>query len=150
VLKGFKDFVMRGNVVDLAIAVVIGTAFTQLVEAFVKDILTPLIAAIAGKPNFANLQFTVNHSVFLYGDVINAIVTFLLVALALYVFVVHPLNVIAARRAAGQPVPAAEVPADVALLSEIRDILAAQQPAEATATDGAGTGGTGTASGPAA
>jgi len=89
-IKGFRDFIMRGNVVDLAIAVVIGTAFTALVKAFVADILTPIIAAIVGKPNFAALTFTVNHSTFLYGDLINALVTFLAVAAAVYFFVVVP------------------------------------------------------------
>ena len=83
---------MRGNVVDLAIAVVVGTAFTALVKAFVADILTPIIAAIAGKPNFAALTFTINHSTFLYGDLINALVTFVSVAAAVYFFVVVPLN----------------------------------------------------------
>ena len=67
-LKGFREFIMRGNVVDLAIAIVIGTAFTALVKAFVADILTPIVAAIFGKPNFGDLTLTINHSQFLYGD----------------------------------------------------------------------------------
>ena len=100
-LKGFKQFIMRGNVVDLAIAVVVGTAFTALVKAFVTDILTPIIAAIAGKPNFATLKFTINHSTFLYGDLINALIIFLCVAAAVYFFVVLPLNKLAERRARG-------------------------------------------------
>ena len=74
--KGFREFILRGNVADLAIAVVIGTAFTALVKAFVADILTPIIAAIAGRPNFADLTFTVNHSQFYYGDLINVAMTF--------------------------------------------------------------------------
>lgn len=96
-LKGFKEFVFRGNVIDLAVAVVIGAAFGAVVSAFVKDLLTPLIAAIAGKPDFSGLTFTVNNSGFLYGDFINALVSFLLVAAAVYFFVVVPLNALTAR-----------------------------------------------------
>jgi len=125
-LKGFKEFIMRGNVVDLAIAVVIGTAFSALVKAFVADILTPIIAAIFGKPNFADLTFTINNSEFLYGDLINVAITFASVAAAIYFFVVVPLNKIAERRARGQ-VPADEpLPPDIALLTEIRDLLASR------------------------
>ena len=98
---------MRGNVVDLAIAVVIGTAFTALVKAFVADILTPIVAAIFGKPNFGDLTFSINSSQFLYGDLINEAITFVSVAAAIYFFVVVPLNKIAERRARGQ-VPADE------------------------------------------
>ena len=104
-LKGFKEFVMRGNVVDLAIAVVIGGAFGAVVSGLVADILTPLIAAIVGKPNFSDLQFTLNHSTFLYGDLINRLVTFLSVAAAVYFFVVAPLNKLAERRAAATSPP---------------------------------------------
>lgn len=131
-VKGFKTFILRGNVVDLAVAVVVGTAFTTLVKAFVADILTPLIAAVAGKPNFEDLTFTVHHSRFFYGDLVNAVVTFLLVAVAVYFFVVYPLNLLAERRARrvaqGQAddTTGMEVPPDVALLTEIRDILASQ------------------------
>ena len=123
-LKGFKEFIMRGNVVDLAIAVVIGTAFTALVKAFVADILTPIVAAIFGQPNFGGLTLTINHSHFLYGDLINEAITFLSVAAAIYFFVIVPLNKIAERRARGQVAPADEVPPDIALLTEIRDLLA--------------------------
>ena len=126
-LKGFREFIMRGNVVDLAIAVVIGTAFTALVTAFVKDILTPIIAAIAGQPDFSALTFTINSSHFYYGDVIDAVITFLSVAAAVYFFVVVPLNRLAERRARGQAPAPAEVPEDIALLSEIRDLLASGQ-----------------------
>jgi large conductance mechanosensitive channel len=98
-LKGFRDFILRGNVVDLAIAVVIGIAFNAVVSAFVKDILTPLIAAIFGKPDFAALTFTINSSQFAYGDVLDAIISFLAVAAAVYFVVVVPMNKIAARRA---------------------------------------------------
>jgi large conductance mechanosensitive channel len=91
-LRGFRDFVFRGNVIDLAVAVVIGAAFGAIVTAFVKDLLTPLIAAIFGKPDFSSLKFTLNGSEFLYGDFINALVAFLLIAAAVYFFVVVPMN----------------------------------------------------------
>ena len=125
-LKGFKQFIMRGNVVDLAIAVVIGTAFAAVVKAFVADILTPIVAAIVGKPNFGALTFTINHSQFLYGDLINAAITFASVAAAVYFFVVVPLNKLAERRARGQAPAEDPVPPDIALLTEIRDLIANQ------------------------
>jgi large conductance mechanosensitive channel len=104
-LKGFKQFLLRGNVVDLAVAVVIGGAFGAVVAALVKDLLTPLIAAVVGKPDFSAIALTVNGSKFLVGDFINAIVAFVLVAAAIYVFVVTPMNMIAARRRSGQAPP---------------------------------------------
>lgn len=125
--KGFKEFILRGNVVDLAVAVVIGTAFTALVKAFVADILTPIVAAVFGQPNFSALTFTINKSHFLYGDLINEAITFVSVAIALYFFVVAPLNKLAERRARGQTPAPEELPPDVALLTEIRDLLANQQ-----------------------
>ena len=96
-MKGFRDFILRGNVVDLAIAVVIGAAFGAVVAAFVKDLLTPLIGAIVGKPDFSAISFTINGSVFALGDFINAAVAFLLVAAAVYFFVVTPVNLLVAR-----------------------------------------------------
>ena len=105
-LRGFKQFLMRGNVVDLAVAVIIGGAFGAVVTALVKDLLTPLIAAIVGQPDFSAIQFTVNGSKFLVGDFINAVVAFVLVAAAVYFFVVAPMNMIIERRKRG------EVPAD--------------------------------------
>ena len=95
--KGFRDFVLRGNVVDLAIGVVIGAAFGTVVTAFVKDLLTPIIAAIVQKPDFSNLYFTINNSKFLYGDFINAVISFLLIAAAVYYFVVLPVNALMKR-----------------------------------------------------
>lgn len=95
--KGFRDFVLRGNVVDLAVGVVLGAAFGAVVTAFVKDLLTPIIAAIVQKPDFSNLSFTVNNSKFLYGDFINALISFLLVAAAVYYFVVLPVNALMKR-----------------------------------------------------
>jgi large conductance mechanosensitive channel len=127
-MKGFKEFIMRGNVVELAVAVVIGAAFGAVVNALVADILTPLIAAVIGKPDFSNLTFTINSSLFKYGSLINAVVSFLGVAAAVYFFVVLPLNKLAGRRARGQ-VPVDELPPpadDVVLLAEIRDLLRAQ------------------------
>src|SRR5215210_589355 len=105
-LKGFKLFLLRGNVVDLAVAVVIGGAFGTVVAALVKDLLTPLIAAIVGQPDFSAIVFTVNGSKFLIGDFINAVVAFVLVAAAIYFFVVMPMNMIVERRRRG------EVPSD--------------------------------------
>ncbi len=96
-MSGFKKFLFRGNLVDLAVAVVIGTAFTAVVTALVKDIITPLIAAIGGKPNFESLVFTVNHSKFSYGDFINAILAFLVIAAVVYFLVVAPVTRLTAR-----------------------------------------------------
>ncbi|TMD95888.1 MAG: large conductance mechanosensitive channel protein MscL [Chloroflexi bacterium] len=96
-MKGFRAFLLRGNVVDLAIAVVIGLAFATVVTAFVKDLVTPLIAALGGKPDFASLYFTVNHARFLYGDFFNALLAFLIIAAVIYFFVVVPLNALIAR-----------------------------------------------------
>ncbi len=100
-LKEFKAFVVRGNVVDLAVAVVIGAAFGAVVTGFVKDLLTPLIS-IPGKVTFAGLSFTVNHSTFFYGDFLNLLISFLSIAAAIFFFVVKPLNTIQARRNRGQ------------------------------------------------
>jgi large conductance mechanosensitive channel len=96
-VKGFKTFLLRGNVVDLAVAVVIGVAFGAIVTAFVKDLVTPLVAALGGKPDFAGLYFTINNSKFLYGDFINAIIAFLIIAAVIYFFVVVPINALVAR-----------------------------------------------------
>ena len=95
----FRTFLMRGNLVELAVAFVIGAAFGALVKAFVDDLVTPIIAAIFGKQDFSNLYFTINDSRFLYGDFINALITFLSVAVAVFFFVVKPVNAIAERRA---------------------------------------------------
>jgi large conductance mechanosensitive channel len=96
-VSGFKKFLLRGNVVDLAVAVVIGAAFGAIVTSLVKDLITPLIAAIGGKPNFENLSFTVNHSKFAYGDFINSLLSFLLIAAAIYFLVVAPVVKLTAR-----------------------------------------------------
>jgi len=96
-MKGFKQFLLRGNVVDLAVGVVIGAAFGTVVTAFVKDLLTPLIAAVVKKPDFSAFVFEVNGSKFLYGDFVNALISFLLIAAAVYYFVVLPVNALVAR-----------------------------------------------------
>ena len=124
--KEFREFVLRGNVVDLAVAVVIGAAFGAVVTAFVEDFITPLIAAIGGQPDFGDLKFTINGSVFRYGHFINAVISFLIIAAVIFFAIVKPLNALAARRKRGEtPEPEAQ-PEDVQLLTEIRDLLAAQ------------------------
>ena len=104
-LDGFKKFVMRGNVVDLAVAVVMGGAFGAVVTALVKDLITPIVAAVVGKPDFSRLGFTINGSKFPIGDFINAAVGFLLIALAVYIFVVAPMNALTARLNRGEAPP---------------------------------------------
>jgi large conductance mechanosensitive channel len=96
-MKGFKQFLLRGNVVDLAVGVVVGAAFGTVVSGLVKDLLTPFLAAIVGKPDFSAFSFTVNGSKFLYGDFINAIISFLIVAAAIYYMVVLPVNALVSR-----------------------------------------------------
>jgi large conductance mechanosensitive channel len=104
-LKGFRQFLLRGNVVDLAVAVVVGGAFGTVVTALVKDLITPLIAALVGTPDFSALVFTVNGSKFLIGDFINAVIAFVLVAAAIYFFVVVPMNAVVARLNRGEAPP---------------------------------------------
>jgi len=104
-MKGFKQFIMRGNVLDLAVAVVIGAAFGAVVTALVKDLITPIIAAIVGKPDFSSIFFDVNGSRFLIGDFVNAVVSFLLIAAAVYFFVVLPVNTLMARVRRGEVAP---------------------------------------------
>ncbi len=91
-LREFKAFLLRGNVIDLAIAVVIGAAFGAVITALVKDLITPLIAAMGGQPDFSQLTFTINKSRFLYGDFINAVVSFIIIAAVVFFFIVMPLN----------------------------------------------------------
>jgi len=104
-LKGFRQFLLRGNVIDLAVAVVIGGAFGAVVTALVKDLLTPLIAAVVGKPDFSDIMFTINGSKFLIGDFINALVAFVMISAAVYFFVVVPVNAVMARARRGQAPP---------------------------------------------
>jgi large conductance mechanosensitive channel len=134
-LKGFKEFLLRGNVVDLAVAVVIGGAFGAVVAALVKDLLTPLIAAIVGKPDFSTIAFAVNGSRFLIGDFINAVVAFVLVAAAIYFFVVMPMNLLVERRRRGEAPPDPTTKTCPECLSEVpiaaRRCASCAQPIEA-------------------
>lgn len=122
-LKEFKDFVSRGNLVEIAVGLVMALAFKAVVDAFIGGLVMPLVAAIFGQPSFDDLTFTVNGAEFLYGTVITQIVTFLAIAAALFFFVVRPLNTWHARRAAGDEPGSEAPPEDVALLREIRDLL---------------------------
>ncbi len=96
-VKEFREFILRGNLVELAVAVVIGTAFAAVVSAFVADLVTPLIAAIGGEPDFSGLTFEINDSTFRYGDFINALLTFVIIAAVVFFFVVKPVNALVAR-----------------------------------------------------
>jgi large conductance mechanosensitive channel len=104
-LQGFKQFILRGNVLDLAVAVVMGVAFGAVVTALVKDIITPFIAAIVGKPDFSAIEFTINGSKFPIGDFINAVISFILIAAAVYFFIVLPMNTLLARMRRGEAAP---------------------------------------------
>jgi large conductance mechanosensitive channel len=101
-LSEFKIFVLRGNVVDLAVGIVIGVAFAAVVQAMVKDLITPLIAAVFGQPDFSALTFEINGSVFRYGDFLNAVISFITIAAAIFFFVVKPVNVLMARFSHGE------------------------------------------------
>jgi large conductance mechanosensitive channel len=141
-LLGFRQFITRGNVVDLAVAVVVGTAFTAVVQSLVKNIFTPLIAALFGKPDFSELVFRLHRSTFHYGLFVNDVITFLSVAAVIYFVVVFPLAKFNELRRRGE-IEEEETPSisdEAKLLTEIRDLLAAnaggeQLPAR-TATDG--------------
>jgi large conductance mechanosensitive channel len=124
-MRQFREFLLRGNVVDLAVAVIIGAAFGAVIAALVADIITPLIAAIGGQPDFSGLSFTINGSVFRYGHFLNAVISFLIIAAVVYFLVVKPVGALMERRKAGlEPEPEA-VAEDVVLLGEIRDLLKA-------------------------
>ena len=105
-MREFKEFLLRGNLVELAVAVVIGVAFAALVDSLVKDLVTPLIAAIGGKQDFSALTFTINGSVFRYGAFLNALLSFLIIAAVVYFLVVKPVNALMARRKTEPPVDA--------------------------------------------
>jgi large conductance mechanosensitive channel len=123
-LKGFKDFLMRGNVVDLAVAVVIGIAFGAVVSAFSKGIIGGIIGIIGGTPNFDAASFTINGSKIVYGTTITAVINFLIVAAVVYFLVVAPMNALLERRKRGEEPEVEATPEDIALLQEIRDLLA--------------------------
>lgn len=125
-LKGFRDFVSRGNVVDLAVAVVIGGAFTLVITAIVDGFINPLIAAIFGKQDLTGVwNFTINNAEFSIGLILDAVLKFLIVAAAVYFFIVIPINKLRARRAQ-EPAEDAPPPEDIVLLREIRDELRAR------------------------
>ena len=122
-IKEFRDFILRGNVIDLAVAVVMGAAFGAVVTAFVASFLTPLIAAIGGEPDFGDLAFTINDARFTYGAFFNALIAFLMIAAVVFFVIVKPMNTLMAR-AARKDEPASDAPSeDVVLLTEIRDEL---------------------------
>lgn len=122
-INEFKKFLLRGNVVDLAVAVVIGAAFTAVVNALVKDLITPLIAAIGGKPDFSNLVFTVHKSRFMYGDFLNALISFVIMAGVVFFFVVQPVNHLIKLATRNQKKEEEKKDPQVVLLEEIRDEL---------------------------
>ncbi|MFQ5381235.1 MAG: large conductance mechanosensitive channel protein MscL [Dehalococcoidia bacterium] len=126
-INEFRDFIMRGNVVDLAVAVVIGAAFGVVVSSFVDDILMQIVAAIFGKPDFSSLTFDLGDGIIRYGSLINAVIAFLSVAAAIFFFVVKPINVATERaKKEDEEAPPAEPPEDTVLLREIRDLLKEQ------------------------
>ena len=128
VLAGFKNFIMRGNVVELAVAIVIGAAFTALVNSIVTGLFTPLIAAVLGSTDLAEAgHFVVNEANFRPGLVLDGLIKFLVIAVAVYFVIVLPLNKLAERRARGIEPEVAAIAMDTLLLQEIRDLLAAQQ-----------------------
>ena len=126
-LSGFKKFLMRGNVVDLAVAVVMGAAFSEIVNSLVKDIIMPLITAIFGKQDYTKLTFTIHKSTFAYGDLLTNIITFVSIASAVYFLIVMPLNHLNERRKARLGIPEQATATEKELLAEIRDLLAAQR-----------------------
>ena len=122
-LKGFKDFLLRGNVIDLAVAVVIGIAFGMVVTAFAADFIGGIIGAIGGTPDFSDAGFVVNDSKIVIGSTINALINFVIVAASVYFFVVLPVNKLMERRKSGEE-PEVEAPnEEILLLQEIRDLL---------------------------
>ena len=126
-LKGFKDFLLRGNIVDLAVAVVIGTAFTMLVGAFTASFINPLIGLVGGGgPD--GMTFTIKDQDFTVGAFITAVITFAITAAVVYFFVVVPMKTVQERLARGKEEAPVAVPEDIQLLREIRDSLAAQRP----------------------
>ena len=122
-LKEFRAFILRGNLVDLAVAVVIGAAFGTVVSSLVANLITPLIAAVAGKPDFGGLSFTINGSRFGYGDFLNALVTFLLIATVVFFLVLKPVNAVLERFNLDVEEPAPSPSPELAVLTEIRDLL---------------------------
>ena len=124
-LKEFRDFIMRGNVVELAVAVIIGAAFGAVITAFTAAFITPMIALIGGKPDFGDLRITISGTIFPYGQFLNALISFLIIAAVVFFFVVPPKNKVMARMKQGEEPDAPS--AEVATLIEIRDLIATQR-----------------------
>jgi len=122
VYKEFREFITRGNVIDLAVAVIIGLAFTAIINAIVSGLITPLIGMIGGN-DFSDLDFTINGSTFEYGQVINAAIQFLLIAAAVFFFIVKQINMLNERRRRGEEPEPEDLSDEAALLTEIRDLL---------------------------
>ena len=124
-LKEFRAFLLRGNIIELAVAIVIGAAFGALVTSLVVNLLTPIVAAIIGKPDFSNLTFAINGSVFHYGSFLNALIAFISIAAAVFFFVVRPVDAIQRRMGIEKPEDGRSD--EATLLEEIRDILKEQR-----------------------
>src|SRR3954453_23621025 len=122
-LKEFRNFILRGNAIDLAVAVVLGAAFGAVVTSLVQDIVTPIISILFGKPGFADLTITINGAVIRYGSFLNAVFSLVLIGAAVFFLVVKPVNLLMARRKSGEEPPPEAVPEDIVLLGEIRDLL---------------------------
>ena len=142
-IKGFKDFLLRGNVVDLAVAVVIGTAFGAVVAAFANDFIGGLIGAVGGSPDFADAGFEINDSPVILGSTITALIYFVIVAAVVYFVVVVPVNRLMERRKRGEEPEVATPTEDILLLQEIRDLLREQRGGAGGAGGMGGAGGTG-------
>jgi len=124
-IQEFKEFAFKSSLLDVAVGFVLGVAFATVITSLVEDVLTPIIAAIAGQPDFSGLSIDIGETRILYGNFVNAVVSFLLVAVALFLFVVKPYNMFKTRRRAGEE-PEPEPAEEVILLREIRDALAAR------------------------
>ncbi|HVQ44850.1 MAG TPA: large conductance mechanosensitive channel protein MscL [Candidatus Saccharimonadia bacterium] len=122
-LRDFKSFLLRGNVVDLAVAVVIGAAFGSVVTSLVSNLITPLIAAVGGTPDFSGLSFTINHSRFGYGLFLNSLISFLIISAVIFFFVVKPLNILLTRLQSGKEAEPTPKDPQLEVLEEIRDAL---------------------------
>jgi large conductance mechanosensitive channel len=125
-LKEFRTFILRGNAIDLAVAVVIGAAFGAVVTSLVEDVITPIISIVFGKPGFSDLTITINDAVIRYGEFVNAVLALLTVGAAVFFLIIKPVNVLMERRKAGSEPPPEAVPEDIVLLGEIRDLLKAR------------------------
>ena len=125
-LKEFRTFILRGNAIDLAVAVVIGAAFGAVVTSLVEDVITPIISIVFGKPGFFDLTITINDAVIRYGEFLNAVLALLIVGAAVFFLIIKPVNVLMERRKAGTEPPPEAVPEDIVLLGEIRDLLKAR------------------------